>query len=151
MIATFVPWFFYICALVTTAYLKHFEHYSLGHALLLSVIFFNGGIQSLWSSLGHLLSPEKTAQAIGWKSSGFQTEVGFTNLAIGVASVLCIWHYFWLIPVALIRTIFLLGCVYTHIKDRIVNKNQAPCNSGPMLYCSIIIALTLIIGMILSY
>lgn len=146
-IASLFPWVLYAIACICTIY-----HTRNGSPFWLSylqaVVFFNAGIQGLWASIGHLFFPHQTAKAIGWKSSGFQTEVGSMNLGFGLTGVLSYFFPMWAIPVALIVAIFYAGCAYVHIKERIQVHNDAPCNSGPMLYNTIWVSLTLLISLI---
>lgn len=147
MIASLFPWILYVLAWVFTLIAVK-DGATFSESLLLYVVLLNGGIQGLWSAIGHLAYPQETAKKIGWQSNSFQTEIGATNLAIGTAGTLSYFYNIWATPVGLILAIFLSGCIYIHIKDRLVNKNNAPCNSGPMLYSSIAIVLTIIACMI---
>ena len=147
MLASFFPWVLTLCALISTVYYAgHFWE-----DFLKFTILFNGGIQGLWAAVGHLFFPQHVAKAIGWKSSGFQTEIGATNLAIGVTSLLSFLHLEWLTPVALIMAIFYAGCVYVHIKERLFKENNSPLNSGPMLYNTIFVMFVLLIGLALEH
>lgn len=148
MLASFFPWILYLLAWFCTLIAVN-NGAVLSESLLLYVVIFNGGIQGLWAAIGHLVFPQETAKKIGWLSNGFQTEIGATNLAIGTAGTLTFFYNVWAIPVGLILAIFLSGCVYIHIKDRIANNNNAPCNSGPMLYSSIAIVITIIACLII--
>ncbi|MCB1113799.1 MAG: hypothetical protein KDK62_03500 [Chlamydiia bacterium] len=116
-------------------------------AYLSSGAFFMGGVQGVWAAFAHLLNPEKTARGIGWEKSPFQTEMGFTNLAIGITGLLSFFYPSWSVAVALIVAILFAGCAFVHIKDLIENKNTAPFNAGPMLLSTIITALTLFIAL----
>lgn len=144
MLASLFPWLLYICALVSTLTGVHFGH-PFWSSLLLYVVIFNGGLQGLWAALGHLAFPNETAKKIGWVSNGFQTEIGSANLAIGVIGVLTYFFHTWAMPSAVFIVVFFSGCAYMHIKDRIKNQNKAPCNSGPMLYSTILIIITLLL------
>lgn len=117
-------------------------------SILTYVVIFNGGIQGLWGAVGHLVFPQKTAEKIGWTSNGFQVEIGFTNLALGVTGALCIIYQQWVVPIALFIIIYYAGCAFNHIKERILSKNTAPCNSGPMLYSTLITVVTLVIALV---
>lgn len=117
--------------------------------LLLFVVFFNGGIQGLWSAVGHLGFPKQTARKIGWKPSEFQTEIGFANLAIGLVGVSTIFYAYWAVPVGLILVFFFIGCAYTHVKDHMVHKNKAPLNWGPMLVNTFTVIVTIMACIIL--
>jgi hypothetical protein len=143
MLASLFPWILYVLAWIFTLIAVR-DGAAFSESLLLYVVILNGGVQGLWAAIGHLIFPKETAAKIGWQSNGFQTEIGSTNLAIGTAGVLTYFYNMWATPVGLILAIFFSGCVYIHIKDRLVNHNNAPCNSGPMLYSSIIIVVTIL-------
>lgn len=144
MLASLFPWALYLLAWACTIFAVK-AGADLWQALLLFVVFFNGGIQGLWSALGHLGFPKQSARSIGWKNSPFQSEVGFADLAIGIVGCACIFQRIWSYPVGLILAIFFTGCAYTHIKDI---KNKAPCNSGPMLYNTVLVVITVLGSMI---
>jgi hypothetical protein len=145
--ATITPWIFYALAWLLTFYLMY-KGASFWNSYLRSVVLFNGGFQGIWTSIGHLMLPKEAANNIGWKPSAFQTEIGAANLAIGITSVVSYLMPTWLAPVALIIAIFYAGCVYVHVKDRLLNNNKAPCNSGPMLYNTILVSASLFIALI---
>lgn len=112
--------------------------------LFSNILFFMAGIVGLWAAMGHLLAPERTAESIGWKSSPFQTEMGFTNLSLGVAGLIAPWQSLsYQLCLTLILSILWYGCAYVHIKDRFKSKNCATHNSGPMLYTTILTPLLL--------
>lgn len=145
ILGTYFPWILYALALMTT-FLLMSNGKTFWQSYLQAVVFFMGGIQGLWAAIAHLFFPVATAKQIGWISNGFQTEMGATNLALGVTGILSWYNPSWLIPVALIIAIIFAGCAYIHIKDRLVNKNTAPCNSGPMLYTTILVSITLFLA-----
>lgn len=143
---TYFPWVLYILALILTFYLMS-QGVSFWRSYLRAVVLFNGGVQGLWAAIGHLTRPEQTAKKIGWPSSGFQTEIGAANLAIGITGILSFFITMWIMPVALIIAILYAGCVYAHLKDC---RNKAPCNMGPMLYNTILVSATLFLAVIFS-
>ena len=66
---------------------------------------------------------KKVAKSIGWVSNGFQVELGFVSLGIGLCGILSYWFRdgFWLstlIPI----TIFLIGAAFLHIKEMIIQS-----------------------------
>lgn len=145
MLTAFFPWFLYVLAWIcSVASIKHGMPFT--DALVYFIIIFNGGIQGLWAATGHLFFPAQTAQKIGWQSNGFQVEIGFANLAIGVTGILTYFFQSWSQPLATFIIIYYSGCAYNHIKERVLYKNNAPCNSGPMLYSTIATVVTLLIG-----
>lgn len=142
MFTSLFPWVLYLAAWVVSLS-KVSTGLPMPMTLLHYLVIFNGGIQGLWGATGHLLFSEQTAQKIGWQSNGFQKEIGYTNLSIGITGMAVFFMPAWTPPVALMIMIYYAGCAYNHIKERIVYKNAAPCNSGPMLYSTIATVLTL--------
>lgn len=145
VLGTYFPWILLVCTFLATAGLVS-DGALFWESLLKAAVFFMGGIQGLWAAIAHLGFPVTTARLIGWEPSPFQTEMGATNLALGVTGVLSWLNPTWLIPVGLIVAIVFAGCALTHIQDRITNKNTAPCNSGPMLYSTLFTSLMLFVA-----
>lgn len=146
-LGTYFPWILYLGAVATTFYLIS-EGVSAWAAFLQALVLFMGGFQGLWAASAHLLFPESTAKQIGWLSNPFQTEMGFTNLALGITGVLSWFYSSWQVPVGLTVAIIFTGCAYVHIKDLKEKQNKAPCNSGPMLYSTIITFVSLYIAIV---
>jgi hypothetical protein len=144
MLTAFFPWGLYLAAWICTLIMVK-QGAPLPSTLLFYIVIFNGGIQGIWAAVGHLIFPAKTAQKIGWQSNGFQVEIGFANLSIGITGVLTYFFPIWAKPLAVFIIIYYGGCAYNHIKERIMFKNKAPCNSGPMLYSTIATVITLIV------
>lgn len=93
-----------------------------------SLVFFMGGIQGFWLGIAYLFFPAYSAKQIGWISNGFQTEMGATNLALGVTGVMSWWNPSWLMPIALIVAILSAGRAYARFKDILVNNNRTLAN-----------------------
>ena len=141
-VATFIPWLFYVTALVSTL-CKVTNGSLFWPSYLSSLVLYVGGIQGIWAAIGHLIFPIRTAAKIGWQPCGFQTEVGATNLAIGITSICSFFYITWITPIALTLAVFYTGCIYAHIYDHIKNKNSAALNTGPMLYSTMITVISL--------
>ena len=94
------------------------------------------GLMGLWGFLGHVFFPERAAEAIGWATSPFQTEVGMANLGIGVAGVLgaVIAAPPYRLAVAIVALCFLGGAGVTHLVQIAQTGNVAAGNAGPILY-----------------
>lgn len=143
MLMSLIPWFLYLLAWGCALTIGH-DSAPLNMVLLHYVVIFNGGVQGLWAALGHLGFPEKTAAKIGWQSNGFQVEIGFANLGIGITGLMVILAPAWAKPIGLFISIYYAGCAYNHIKERLYMHNNAPCNSGPMLYSTIATVITIL-------
>jgi hypothetical protein len=102
------------------------------------------GVAGIVGALFHLFDGPSVAREIGFTrgDGGFQTEVGFGDLALGVAAVLCIWirDRYWL-AVLIVAAISLWGDAYGHIHQAFVNDNHDPDNTGAVLYSDIVVPL----------
>lgn len=91
-----------------------------------------------WAGIGagisHILFARKTSASIGWAPSPFETEVGFANLAMGVAGVMAAGQptAFWL-ALIVVNSIFRVGCGIGHIRQIVRERNFAPNNTSILL------------------
>ncbi len=105
------------------------------------------GVAGIVGAGFHLFDGPAIAAEIGFTrgDGGFQTEVGFGDLAVGVAAMLCIWFRDrYLLAVLVVAAISLWGDAYGHIHQAIVNDNHDPDNTGPVLYTDILFPLVAI-------
>jgi hypothetical protein len=106
------------------------------------------GVSGIVGGLFHLLDGSGVANEIGFTrgDGGFQTEVGFGDLALGVAAVLCIWFRdrYWL-AVLVVAAISLWGDAYGHIHQAVLHDNHDVDNTGPILYTDIAFPLVAIL------
>jgi hypothetical protein len=75
---------------------------------------------------------DQVADSIGWpKGNPFQIEVGFANVAIGVAGVLCAWYAgrFWLATIVIV-SVYLASAAAVHVVDMVRSSNYAPGSAG---------------------
>lgn len=109
--------------------------------VLLWWIVVTMGVSGVLAAGLHIFDGAAIAREIGFTrgDGGFQTEVGFGDLALGVAAILCIWFRdrFWL-AVIVVGTISLWGDAIGHIHQEVVNENHDPDNSGAVLYTDIL-------------
>jgi len=101
------------------------------------------GIGGVLGSLPHILAPDWIADFVGWPAGNpFQVEVGFANLGMSLAGVLCFWlrGWFWLSGIVS-KSVFLLGAAYVHIGDILATDNLNPGNAGAVLFYDIAIPL----------
>jgi hypothetical protein len=102
------------------------------------------GIAGIVGAGFHLFDGPAIAREIGFTrgDGGFQTEVGFGDLALGVIAVLAIWFRDrFLLAVVIVAAISLWGDAYGHIHQAAVNDNHDPDNTGPVLYADILFPL----------
>ena len=102
------------------------------------------GVAGIVGGLFHLFDGPGIAKEIGFTrgDGGFQTEVGFGDVALGVAAVLCIWirDRYWL-AVLIVAAVSIWGDAYGHVHQEVVNGNHDPDNTGPVLYADILFPL----------
>ena len=102
------------------------------------------GVAGIVGGLFHLFDGPHIAREIGFTrgDGGFQDEVGFGDLALGVAAVLCIWirDRYWL-AILIVAAISLWGDAFGHIHQELVNDNHDPDNTGAVLYSDILVPL----------
>lgn len=99
------------------------------------------GVAGIVGGLYHLFDGPQVAREIGYTrgDGGFQDEVAFGDIALGVAAFLCIWFRdrYWL-AVIVVASISLWGDAYGHIHQAIEFDNHDPDNTGPVLYLDIL-------------
>jgi hypothetical protein len=96
------------------------------------------GLAGIVGGLYHLFDGAEIAEEIGYTrgDGGFQDEVGFADLAIGVAAFMSRFirdPMYWL-AILIVVTISLWGDGYGHIHQEVVNDNHDPDNTGAVLY-----------------
>ena len=99
------------------------------------MLFLTGGIMFLGSGFMHTVLAKKTAAQIGWTTNGFQYEIGFVSLGLGVAGIMAAASdraAWW--PIAAAQGIFLLLCAVNHVIEMKKSKNFAPGNSLILIY-----------------
>lgn len=99
------------------------------------MLFLPGGIMFLVSAFMHTVLAKKTAAQIGWTTNGFQYEIGFVSLGLGLAGILAAASdpaAWW--PIALAQGVFLILCAINHIKEMRASRNFAPGNTLILIY-----------------
>lgn len=93
-------------------------------------LFMPVGIVFLVSAVMHTVLARRTAASIGWQTNGFQYEIGFVSLGLGIAGI---WATYqgseaW-IAVAIPTTAFLFLAGVNHLIEMMRDRNYAPGNS----------------------
>lgn len=105
------------------------------------------GISSIFGSMFHFFDGPDTAREIGYTNGdgGFQTEVGFADLGIGVLGVMTIWFRdrFLLAAVTMVSIAY-LGDAYGHLHQEAIHDNHDPDNTGLVLWSDFILPLVAI-------
>ena len=102
------------------------------------------GVAGIVGGLFHIFDGPAIAKEIGFTrgDGGFQTEVGFGDLGLGLAAVLCVWiRDRFMLAVLIVAAVSLWGDAYGHIHQAMVNDNHDPDNTGPVLYTDILVPL----------
>jgi hypothetical protein len=87
------------------------------------------GIAVIFGAMFHFFNGPTTAQEIGFTNGddGFQTEVGFADLAIGVLGVLCArFRDGFMLAAAIAVSIAYLDDAYGHLHQAAIHDNHAP-------------------------
>lgn len=99
------------------------------------MLFLGMGWSILGGAVSHTIFAKGTARAIGWQTNGFQYEVGFASLGIGLAGIVASNSSepsTWIVA-ALAGGVFLFLAGLGHIRDIRREKNFAPGNTVIML------------------
>jgi predicted membrane channel-forming protein YqfA (hemolysin III family) len=99
------------------------------------MLFLGMGWSILGGALMHTVFARSTAASIGWQTNGFQYEVGFASLGIGLAAIYAsnldvpqAW-----IAASLAGGLFLLLAGFNHIVEIFREKNYAPGNTAILI------------------
>ena len=95
---------------------------------------------------GHIIYADEVASGIGWPlNSGFQMELGFASVGIGLIGFIGFWNQSFWLPFILSKTIFMWGAGITHVIHIIQEQNFSSGNAGIVLYWDFIFPVILII------
>ena len=108
------------------------------------------GIFTLVSGLQHLLRSEKIAQYIGWTTNGFQKELGWASVGLGIAGALSVlFRGTYFIAPSIVGAVFYAGAALVHAQDMRTTRNFKPGNAGPVFYIDILVPLTTVALLVL--
>lgn len=99
------------------------------------MLFLGVGWNILAGFVMHTIFARGTAKSIGWETNGFQYEVGFASLGIGLAGIYASNvgdHSAWIVA-SLAGGIFLLLAGFNHIVEIFREGNYAPGNTAILL------------------
>jgi hypothetical protein len=92
------------------------------------MLFMGAGWSVLGGSVAHTIFAHQTARDIGWESNGFQYEVGFASLAMGLAGIYASTvdqPAAWVVA-SIASGLFLLIAAINHGIEIIRDRNYAP-------------------------
>lgn len=107
------------------------------------------GVNNIIGGISHIVDGPAIAAQIGFTrgDGGFQFENAMADIAIGTIAFLCIWFRGSFLLAALIAiTISWWGDEYGHIYQAVEHGNDAPLNTGVVIYSDFILPL---VGLIL--
>jgi uncharacterized protein involved in response to NO len=99
------------------------------------MLFFGLGWNVLGGFVMHTIFARQTAEDIGWETNGFQYEVGFASLGIGLAGIyaaLVDQPEAW-VAASIAGSAFLLLAGVNHVREIIKDRNYAPGNTAILL------------------
>jgi hypothetical protein len=105
------------------------------------------GVAAIFGAMFHFFDGPETAREIGYTNGdgGFQTEVGFADLAIGILGVLCArFRDGFLLAAVIAVSIAYLGDAYGHLHQAAIHDNHDPDNTGLVLWADFIAPLVAI-------
>ena len=115
------------------------------------VIGLSGWFGIMSGLFGHIIYADEVASGIGWPlNSGFQMELGFASIGIGLVGFLGFWNRAYWLPFVLMKFIFGWGAGYTHILHMIQHNNFSPSNTGIVVYWDFLFPLVMITIYLLS-
>ncbi|KAA0232843.1 MAG: hypothetical protein JJLCMIEE_02383 [Acidimicrobiales bacterium] len=93
-------------------------------------VIAGGGLMAIAAGLAHIgPNSDATAEDIGYTQSMFQWEIGWADIAIGVAGFLCIWKRDgWLTCAVTVLAISYSGDAIGHVMQYVAHDNTAPNN-----------------------
>jgi hypothetical protein len=93
------------------------------------LVYFAGYVL-LVSAVMHSVFAKSTAKSIGWKTNGFQYELSFVSLGLGLGCLYAINHNVAsLISISIPIIVFLFLAGANHVREVIRQKNYAPNNT----------------------
>ena len=114
------------------------------------VIGLSGWFGIMSGLFGHIIYADEVAAGIGWPlNSGFQMELGFASIGIGLVGFLSFWNRAYWLPSIIMRTIFGWGAGFTHILHIIQHNNFSPSNTGIVIYWDFLFPVFMVILYIL--
>lgn len=106
---------------------------------------------SIMSGLfGHIIYADEVAVGIGWPvNSGFQMELGFAAIGIGLVGFIGFWNRSFWLSFIIAKTTFMWGAGSTHILHMVRDNNFAPSNVGVVVYWDFLLPIVLIVLFVL--
>lgn len=99
------------------------------------MFYLPAGWMFVASGVMHTVFAKSTAKNIGWKTNGFQYELGFASLGLGLAGIIAAYKGSgsWL-ELTIVITAFLVLAGINHIVEMVKSKNFNPGNTIILIY-----------------
>lgn len=99
------------------------------------MFYLPAGWMFLASGVMHTFFAKSTAKNIGWKTNGFQYELGFVSYGLGLAGIVATYKggATWLV-LTIVISFFLLLAGINHVVEIIKTKNYSPGNTIILIY-----------------
>lgn len=108
-------------------------------------IGLSGWFSIISGVFGHILYADEVATSIGWPlNSGFQMELAFAAIGIGIIGFSGFWNRSFWVPFIITKSSLMLGAAFTHIQHAVQHNNFSPSNTGVVLYWDILFPIFLI-------
>ena len=92
------------------------------------MLFLGAGGSVAGASVAHTVFARQTARSIGWETNGFQFELGYASLAMGLAAIYASTvdePAAWVVA-SIASGLFLLLAGFNHVREIVREKNYAP-------------------------
>jgi hypothetical protein len=120
--------------------------------ITLYVIGLSGWFGIMSGLFGHILYADEVAASIGSPlNSGFQMELGFASIGIGLIGFLSFWNKAYWLPFIIMKTIFMWGAGCTHILHMIQHNNFSSSNTGIVVYWDFLFPLVMVVLYLLNH
>ena len=102
-----------------------------GPTLVTNAVVYLIGWAMLGGGIAHLLFSRKISASIGYEHTGFQSEVGFADVAMGIVALFAASYSkeYWL-AIILTSSIYRVGCGIVHVRSVVRDRNFAVNNTA---------------------
>lgn len=99
------------------------------------MFYIPAGWMFIASGIMHTVFAKNTAKNIGWKTNGFQYEIGFVSLGLGLAGILAAYKGSgsWL-ELTIVISFFLVLAGISHVLEILKSRNFSPGNTIILIY-----------------
>lgn len=119
---------------------------SVTELIAIYTIGLSGWFSIINGVFGHILYADEVAASIGWPlNSGFQMELAFASIGIGIVGFIGFWNKSFWLPFIITKSSLMLGAGYTHIVHMLEHGNFSPGNAGVVLYWDFLFPIFLIV------